>query len=63
MSGKVTKSRGFGDDEEKVAKRLGLDRDADKIAKSVGEKDCGCGKRRDALNKIFPYKNNEQDES
>jgi hypothetical protein len=58
---KVTKSRGFGDDVEKVAKKLGLDRVADSVTKAVGKKDCGCGKRRDALNKAFPYKNNEQE--
>jgi len=25
-------------------------------AKAVGKKDCGCNKRKEALNKAFPYK-------
>jgi ABC-type hemin transport system substrate-binding protein len=61
---KETKSQGFGDDIEKVAKKLGLDRVANTVAKAAGKEDCGCSKRRDALNKMFPYKNNnQQDES
>jgi ABC-type hemin transport system substrate-binding protein len=61
---KETKSQGFGDDIEKVAKKLGLDRVANTVAKAAGKEDCGCSKRRDALNKMFPYKNNnKQDES
>ena len=51
------KSQGFGDDIEKVAKKLGLDRVADRIAKSLNKEDCGCGARKEALNKMFPYKN------
>jgi hypothetical protein len=57
------KSQGFGDDIEKVAKKLGLDRVADRIAKSLNKEDCGCGARKEALNKMFPYKNKEQDGS
>lgn len=61
---KETKSQGFGDDIEKVAKKLGLDRVANTVAKAAGKEDCGCSKCRDALNKMFPYKNNnQQDES
>lgn len=60
MTNKKIDSRGFGDDIEKVAKKLGLDRVADKVAKAAGKEDCGCSKRRDALNKMFPYKNNQQ---
>lgn len=57
---KETRSQGFGDDIEKVAKKLGLDRVANTVAKAAGKEDCGCSKRRDALNKMFPYKNNQQ---
>jgi len=59
---KETKSRGFGDDFEKVAKALKLDKAANKVAKVMGKEDCGCSKRRDALNKAFPYKNNQQED-
>jgi len=26
------------------------------VAKSAGKKDCGCNKRREALNKALPFK-------
>ena len=63
MTNKKTVSTGFGDDVEKVAKKLGLDKLANKIAEAAGKEDCGCGKRKEALNRAFPYKNNQQDES
>jgi hypothetical protein len=52
-----TKSTGLGDDIEKVTHALKLDKVAEKVANLVGKKDCGCNKRKDALNKLFPYKN------
>ena len=58
----MRKSRGFGDDVAKVAAMLGLDKAADTVAKAAGKKDCGCAKRQDTLNKMFPYKNNEQED-
>lgn len=60
---KKTVSQGFGDDVERVAKKLGLDKLAKSVMQVVGVEDCGCGARRDALNQLFPYKNNEQDEA
>ena len=50
------KSRGLGDTIAKVTKATGLDRVADKMAKAAGMEDCGCGQRRDTLNRVFPYK-------
>lgn len=52
---KSTKSKGLGDTLEKVFKKTGID----KVAKWVLGEDCGCDKRRDKLNKLFPYKNPE----
>lgn len=49
------KSTGLGDDIEKVAHALKLDKVADKVAKLVGKEDCGCKKRKDTLNKLFPH--------
>lgn len=54
------KSTGLGDDVEKIAHALKLDQVAEKVAKLVGKKDCGCSKRKETLNKLFPYKNDEQ---
>lgn len=52
----MTDSKGFGDTVEKVAHSLKLDIVAEKIARATGKDDCGCKKRKEALNKQFPYK-------
>jgi hypothetical protein len=49
------KSKGLGDTIEKITKATGIKKVVDKISKTT-EKDCGCGKRKEALNKFFPYK-------
>jgi len=49
-------SRGLGDTIAKVTKATGLDKVADRMAKAAGKEDCGCGERRDTLNRVFPYK-------
>jgi|TARA_R110000796_G_scaffold209723_1_gene326018 hypothetical protein len=48
-------SKGLGDTVHNVAKAIGADKLANKIAKAAGKSDCGCGKRRDTLNRVFPY--------
>jgi hypothetical protein len=48
------KSRGLGDSIEKFTKATGIKKVVDTVAKATNT-DCGCGKRRDALNRIFPY--------
>ena len=50
----MEKSKGLGDSIEKFTKATGIKKVVDKV---TGEKDCGCGKRKEALNKAFPYKN------
>jgi hypothetical protein len=45
---KTKKSAGLGDTIAKVTKATGLDK--------LAPKGCGCKKRQDKLNKIFPYK-------
>ena len=47
----MKKSKGLGDSIEKVLKKTGID----KVAKKVLGDDCGCDKRKEALNKMFPY--------
>ena len=46
--------RGLGDLVEKVTSKTGIKAVVDKISKVTG-KDCGCGKRRDKLNKAVPF--------
>jgi len=48
-------SRGFGDSVEKFTKATGIKRVVDTVSKATGQP-CGCGERRDALNRMFPYK-------
>lgn len=45
-------STGLGDTVEKVLRKTGID----KVAKAVLGEDCGCDKRQELLNDLFPYK-------
>ena len=45
------KSTGLGDTVEKVFRKTGID----KLAKAVLGEDCGCDKRQEILNDLFPY--------
>lgn len=49
------KSVGLGDTVAKITNTLGIDKVAESVAKAVGEEDCGCNKRREKLNELFPY--------
>tara|TARA_R100000234_G_scaffold72120_4_gene44440 strand:+ start:10 stop:171 length:162 start_codon:yes stop_codon:yes gene_type:complete len=51
------KSKGLGDSVEVFFKKTGIKKAVKLGAKLAGVKDCGCKKRKDALNKAFPYKN------
>ena len=51
------KSRGLGDDIKKITSATKLDQLSERIAKLAGQKDCGCDKRQEKLNKMFPRKN------
>jgi hypothetical protein len=48
-------STGFGDTIAKVTNALGLDKVAETVAHAVGKEDCGCNKRKEKLNDMFPY--------
>lgn len=45
-------SKGLGDTIEKITKATGIKKVVDALSG-----DCGCNKRKEALNKAFPYKN------
>lgn len=49
------KSKGLGDTIAKAAEKLKIDVAAKKVADFFGT-DCGCDRRRQKLNKLFPYK-------
>ena len=46
------RSKGLGDTVEKITKATGID----KAVKFIAGEDCGCDKRKDILNNLFPYK-------
>ena len=52
------KSRGLGDSIEKITKATGLKSFTQVLARNgvLGKKGCGCNKRKEALNKAFPYR-------
>ena len=51
----MSKSKGLGDDIKKITSVTKLDKIAESIVKSLGKADCGCSKRQERLNKLFPY--------
>ena len=53
----MKQSEGLGDSIEKVTMATGLKPLVEIASKAVGAKDCGCKKRKEWLNKQFPYKN------
>ena len=50
------KSRGLGDTIEKFTTATGIKNVVTRVVKATGAEDCGCGRRRDTLNRVFPYK-------
>ena len=59
----TTKSKGLGDTIEKITEATGIKAvvkaiatGIKKVVKAIAGEDCGCDERRDALNKLFPYK-------
>jgi len=52
----MTQSKGLGDTIEKITKATGIKKVVDTVSKAV-KKDCGCGTRKDTLNRLFPYNN------
>ena len=48
------KSTGLGDSIEKVTKATGIKKIVDTVSKATNTP-CGCGKRKNKLNKLFPY--------
>jgi hypothetical protein len=57
----MEQSKGLGDTIEKITTATGIKKVVETVAKAAG-KDCGCAKRRDTLNRVFPYQNNNNNE-
>jgi hypothetical protein len=54
---KKVESEGLGDTVAKFTELLQIDKLAAVIAEALGEEDCGCTRRQEKLNELFPYKN------
>ena len=52
----MQESKGLGDTIHKITTATGIKKVVDKISEKTG-KPCGCGQRRETLNKMFPYGN------
>ena len=50
----MEKSKGLGDSIEKITKATGIKKVVDTVNK-ITKKPCNCGKRKDTLNRLFPY--------
>lgn len=61
--GQVTRKRfrGLGDAIEAVTEATGVKAVVEKVSKATG-KDCGCGRRRDKLNEMVPFKKETKDD-
>jgi len=63
MENKINEeSKGLGDTIAKVTHVLKLDVLAEKVAHAMGEEDCGCNRRREKLNELFPYKKKDENQ-
>lgn len=54
-------SEGLGDTIAKVTEFLMIDQLAQKLAEAMGQEDCGCTRRQEKLNELFPYKNKDKE--
>ena len=50
----IIKMEGAGDLIHKFTEKTGIKKIVDTVASSTGA-DCGCGKRREKMNKMFPF--------
>jgi len=51
------KSKGLGDSIAKFTQATGIKKVVDTVVEATGSKGCGCGARKETLNKMFPYEN------
>ena len=52
------KSKGLGDTIERITEATGIKAVVEAVSEATGI-DCGCGERKELLNKLFPYKQPE----
>ena len=52
----MNRSKGLGDSVEKFTRTTGIKSLTELAMGAMGHRDCGCNKRKNWLNKQFPYK-------
>ena len=53
-------SEGLGDTFAYITELLEIDKLVKSVTKAIGIEDCGCERRREKLNEMFPYKKDEE---
>lgn len=54
------KQEGLGDSVAYLTSLLQLDKLVKEVTSAMGIEDCGCDRRREKLNQMFPYKKDEE---
>lgn len=60
MAKKKQKNEGLGDTIADLTALLKLDKLVKEVTSAMGIEDCGCDRRREKLNEMFPYKKDEE---
>lgn len=55
-------SKGLGDTIEKITTVTGIKAVVEAVSDIIGVEDCGCNKRKEQLNEMFPYKEKDKGE-
>ena len=50
-------SKGLGDTVAKITQATGIAKAVETVTHAAGIPDCGCKKRQEQLNQLFPYSN------
>lgn len=57
---KLSDAEGLGDTIAYLTELLKIDRAVKSVTEALGIEDCGCERRKEQLNEIFPYKKDEE---
>jgi hypothetical protein len=60
---KKKQAEGFGDTIADLTELLKIDKLVKSVIEALGIEDCGCERRKDVLNEMFPYKKDEEKKS
>ena len=58
---KKKQAKGVGDTIADITELLKIDKLVKTITEAMGVEDCGCERRREKLNEMFPYKKDEEE--